>query len=557
MGTHPVHSDNNLEIPNKVSTTSGPFQNVACWLVFPVVLATFAHLYRSILVANRGIFTYTLDDPYISLAVGRQIWLGNYGVNALEHSSPSSSILFPFLLAPFSGFSFGVMIPLFLDLAGLLLTVFFLHRLFFHLRIYPASGFGIVSESVVLIATVICLNLIAVVFTGLEHSLHIAATAAAVLGVAKFVDTNKLPRWLPYVLVLLPLIRYEGLALSAGVLLVMLLRRKWLPAILSAMAIILSLGAFSLFLVSMKLPPMPNSIMVKSLLVAQGVSGKHESLLDTIGIHISSMRQTPMGSLLLAVLLLAVVAFLCELYHCKSALTPRASMALVLIAVLGGHAVAGGMGWLYRYEDYAMLSALMFIAYLAQEWIRSKMRAKERVVWVAAIAVLWPFVADYISSTRLVPIAANDIYMQQYQMRRFVQQYWRRPVAVNDIGLVTYGNSHYVLDMWGLASEQARAIWAVGANADAFQSLVEQRDVKLVIVYESWFENKIPNSWRKVATLKSLRTPVSAHQADVEFYATDAETLKELTGELQAFRPTLPQGTQLFIDLGASKVSDR
>ena len=46
-----------------------------------------------------GHLIYTLDDPYIHLAVARNILLGGYGVNATEFSSPSSSILWPWLLA--------------------------------------------------------------------------------------------------------------------------------------------------------------------------------------------------------------------------------------------------------------------------------------------------------------------------------------------------------------------------------------------------------------------------------------------------------------------------
>ena len=55
---------------------------------------------------NQKVVTYTLDDPYIHLTVGKNILFGNYGINLKEFSSPSSSILFPFLLAPFSIFSF-------------------------------------------------------------------------------------------------------------------------------------------------------------------------------------------------------------------------------------------------------------------------------------------------------------------------------------------------------------------------------------------------------------------------------------------------------------------
>ncbi|MHC2245266.1 hypothetical protein [Bradyrhizobium elkanii] len=46
-----------------------------------------------------GRLIFTLDDPYIHLAVADHIRSGGYGVNASEVSSPSSSIIWPYLLA--------------------------------------------------------------------------------------------------------------------------------------------------------------------------------------------------------------------------------------------------------------------------------------------------------------------------------------------------------------------------------------------------------------------------------------------------------------------------
>jgi len=47
----------------------------------------------AILVLNKGTFTYTLDDPYIHLAVAEQIASGHYGINSTEFSAPCSSAI--------------------------------------------------------------------------------------------------------------------------------------------------------------------------------------------------------------------------------------------------------------------------------------------------------------------------------------------------------------------------------------------------------------------------------------------------------------------------------
>ncbi|HWE27085.1 MAG TPA: hypothetical protein VHB97_03740, partial [Polyangia bacterium] len=67
----------------------------ACALIVAVATAL-------MLVHNHGHFYYPLDDPYIHLRVAQRIWHGGYGINAGEFSSPCSSVLWPFLLAPFA-----------------------------------------------------------------------------------------------------------------------------------------------------------------------------------------------------------------------------------------------------------------------------------------------------------------------------------------------------------------------------------------------------------------------------------------------------------------------
>jgi len=85
------------------------FASVALYLA--VVLA----LLWAILHRNGGVFTYTLDDPYIHLALAEKIAQGHYGINSGEASAPSSSIVWPFLLAPGARPAWGTYLPLALN----------------------------------------------------------------------------------------------------------------------------------------------------------------------------------------------------------------------------------------------------------------------------------------------------------------------------------------------------------------------------------------------------------------------------------------------------------
>src|SRR4030067_1209007 len=77
-----------------------------------------------ILILNSGLIVYTTDDAYIHLALAENILKGHYGVNLQEYSSLSSSILWPFILIPLTGFSFGYLIPLIVNTLSSLATIF-------------------------------------------------------------------------------------------------------------------------------------------------------------------------------------------------------------------------------------------------------------------------------------------------------------------------------------------------------------------------------------------------------------------------------------------------
>ena len=92
----------------------------------PSLAALLAALPAILLVAQAHLtcgVVYSLDDPYIHLALARQILHGHYGINPGEFAAPSSSILWPFLLAPFAFTRLVEFLPLVINLAALLVAV--------------------------------------------------------------------------------------------------------------------------------------------------------------------------------------------------------------------------------------------------------------------------------------------------------------------------------------------------------------------------------------------------------------------------------------------------
>lgn len=534
--------------PVAVEPLIGLTGRIALPLALTVIGAILLGLVLSILRLNSGVFIYTMDDPYIGLALSDQIHDGNYGINAGLHAAPSSTILFPILLATASGTSLHPYLPLILNSLALFATLVIIWRLFAHLRL-ATDTFGIIVQAAALLLLAIDLNLIGVVFTGLEHNLHIMAVAATLYGLVLFLDKGKMPAWLPAVIVLAPLLRFEGLALSLAALVVLALRGRWRTAVATFALIVLFIGGFSAFLVSMGLPPLPSSVLTKSDFAAQGISGAGTGLSHSIFLNAWNMTVIPVGTLLLVVGVAALARCLMELPAWPWRWSSHALMALLLVCLIGAHAVAGQFGWMDRYEDYALLGTALIGIYLTQKTIRNVLSNKKtRLILICATAVsLSVFCLPYISSTWKAPLAANNIYEQQYQMHRFVNDYYRGPVAVNDLGLVSYHNPNFVLDLGGLASEKARILKASGASAEEYRAFVAGSGVHLVIIYDEWFEDQIPANWIKVASMDLSRERVSSAEVEVQFYATDAATASQLKPELQSFSKSLPPGVKMTI----------
>src|SRR6185437_435554 len=254
-----------------VTPAAMPTFGLSYRIAFAIIGAITAALFLAILKINHGTFTYTLDDPYIHLALSSQILHGNYGIHAGQYAAPSSSILFPFLLAAAAGTRLHPYLPLILNVAALFLTIEIIRRFFVHLELARDNiGAMVLAGGVVLMA--ICLNIIGVVFTGLEHSLHVASVAAIIYGLARFLDERKMPAWLPAAIVLCPLLRYEGLPLSLAAIAVLAIRGKWRAAAITFAVVFLLVAGFSVFLITLGLGPLPSSVLMKSTVAADGVA---------------------------------------------------------------------------------------------------------------------------------------------------------------------------------------------------------------------------------------------------------------------------------------------
>lgn len=74
-------------------------------------------------------------------------------------------------------------------------------------------------------------------------------------------------------------------------------------------------------------------------------------------------------------------------------------------------------------------------------------------------------------------------------MHRFAVDYYGKPVAVNDLGYVSFRNDHYVLDLAGLGSLRALACREKGCGPNWMNALAKAHDVDLAMIYPDWFRS--------------------------------------------------------------------
>jgi hypothetical protein len=493
-----------------------------------------------------GHFVYCLDDPYITLALSLHIAEGHYGLNAVEAASPSSSILLPFLLMPFARFSWQELVPLIVNSAAAVGTVV--------LFAASCSRYGIGAQPqarlrIAFLLVVLCfsINLVGLVFTGLEHSLHTLTSVAIVYGLARTLEGDEMPVWLVPVLVLNPLWRFEGTALTFATLAALAVSGHLRAAAAGFVLSSAALGGYMLLMSSLGLPLLPSSVMVKEATRASTDStlGLILDLVHNAGSAVISY--TPHILLLwLSVALLILHPFLrsrgalTRISNRQMSLRREVLLAAVVLAAAGAHMLVGRWGSWFRYEIYLMAMTIPAVIVLWHAHLDAFIRrARFRFILLAGGAILCLGIF-YLRGTVLGPLGSRSIYEEQYQMHRFATDFYRRPVAVNDLGWVSYRNPNYVLDLWGLGSEDARIARLVTHRPGWMDQLTHRHNVGLAMIYPSWFSGEIPASWHQIATLRNAHSTVTALSSDVAVYATAPEAEADALTALHRFAAATP-----------------
>jgi hypothetical protein len=222
----------------------------------------------------------------------------------------------------------------------------------------------------------------------------------------------------------------------------------------------------------------------------------------------------------------------------------RAMVAFAGVAAMTAHLLFGTYGWFGRYEIYVFAIMLLTTCYVLSASIKQVEPTWRRIALCALALTLMSL--SFWKTTWRTPVATRNIYEQQWQMHRFATEFFPHAVAVNDLGAVSYRNDQFVLDLWGLGSEEVRKLRKENKmTAEEIDALVQRRGVPLAMIYDGWFPDAIPRHWKAIARLTTSQV-VSADKT-VTFYLTRPAYKHETLAALRRFATTLPAGAKLNI----------
>ena len=482
-----------------------------------------------------GAFEYPLDDPYIHLALAEQIARGGYGVNPGELSSPGSSPAYPLLLLPFVGTGLHRFLPLVWGAAGLTALAWLWGRLLaeagYGARAWrglglAAAGLGPFAVMMPHVATL-----------GMEHSLHAAASLALLLGLARHMAGRGGTTLVACAAFAASAMRFEALALGLIAASVLALTGARRAGLVTALATLAPIVAFVVLLSALGLDPLPSSVQAK---IADGSAAGMGPIAGRLIAAWASLGK-PVG-MLLAGLILALVA----LWRLAPAIRDShwRWLALGIAAAGAAHLLAGQIGWLNRYEHYILVTLAAAVLVLLPRARAGAAPGLAGGLGVAAVLAAG-FIAYQPGATLRLPYGPLAIHAQQGEMARFVKDFLRTPVAVNDIGLVSWQNPRPVLDLWGLASAEARAARLAPVPTPGWAgALVARHGVPAALVYDHWIDEGLGPDWTRMGELIFTRRVGFLGGPSVTFYATDPAAVAPMRAAIAAWAPGLGADAQ-------------
>ncbi len=528
------------------------------FIVVIVFLVSFIFVFQKCLTYTDGTFVYPLDDTYIHLSIAKNFTQsGIWGMTSHFFSSSTSSPLWTLLLS-FVMFFLGPneLIPLVMNAVFALLLFVIVYNIMSNCGFKPLVNLAVLF---VLFGA----PLLHIVFSGLEHVLHAIVSIMIVYLAATLLDSEALNKskhffsakyLLGFLVSIIIMTRYEGMFLLLVIILLFAMKKQFG---FSAILLLLGIAPMCLYGFISKLQGwffFPNTLLVKGTKIGLSSVLNVKVFLD---VTYNRLFNNPHISMLV---LVAAVLFLATYNKRKWIWDRNTLMLLIFISVVFLHLRFASMGWFYRYEAYLVIigvvvNSIAFIKLVTGPSdllsIREKFIKQLAVLLILTLTIFPIFKRS--KRIQLIYTASRDIYRQQYQMGRFLAEFYHgQPVALNDIGAATFMSDIELLDLAGLANvEVVRAKLNKSYDIDMIEKLSETRNLRIAIIYDSWFPKGMPPKWIRVGQWKIPDNTICGSDT-VSFYAVNIQESIYLEKNLKTFSPKLPEAvieSGRYIDL--------
>ncbi|PKL78020.1 MAG: hypothetical protein CVV25_12885 [Ignavibacteriae bacterium HGW-Ignavibacteriae-4] len=474
-------------------------------------------------------FAFPMDDPYIHLAMGKNLALhGNWGPMAGVFNSSSSSLLYTLIISVFFFLGLGGISTLFI-----INIVSSIGCLFAFEKAIRALDFNPDRYIILVFAFVLIVPLYHIAFLSMEHTLHIWLILLAITRAAKYFaneDNNtKLTISLSIVTSLATMARYETLFFAFIVGLLLLYRKQFKNAFIFGIITLLPIAIFGYISVMNGESFLPNSVLIKGIR-----SG------DTNWVYYAkylvrwakNMIEFPDYGVSL---LLVISVVIWKLKDKKYDFAYWFSFIALFVIVL--HGSFAKIGWLARYEAYLIAIALVSLTFLYDKFSTNR-KTKFIPFLIIAIFVLlrtFPNTFDY-------RYGMQNIYNQQYQMSQFIKEYYNESeIVINDIGTTSYYTNAKYIDVWGLADYDIVEYKLKNGfiDQDLVSRLSYDRNSQIAIIYNENSFHYVPSEWKKVASWTIKNRQVS-NFATIYFYAINESeaTLKQQVANFSSHIPS-------------------
>jgi hypothetical protein len=532
------------------------FNNGPLLLVLLCLTITVLWVLNGALTESHYTFTYALDDPYIHMATAKNlVEHGVWGVTKYNFSSATSSIVWPLLIAA-DYLVFGAN-----DLAPLLMNVAFavlLLWLCYHItRRYSQVNY---VACVVLLAILFVTPVPALLFSGQEHILQAGLTIAFVYLATRILTRpnntgfNIQEQFLVISLGVLDVAtRYEGIFTALIVCILFAAQRKYVFAALLGILSLTPVVVFGSVSILMGSDFLPNSVSLKGkALDLSSLSG----FVHTLG-DLGYTQLTSNPHILWLVIACAVILYV-QLKHTHLFSSELATMSAIFLGVTFLHMNFAATGWFYRYEAYLVALGLLIVAIAIIPHLPTRLNlhmSRQQfftgaLLTCLALLVMLPFLQRARTSLYATAPTMTDHYRQEYQMARFLNQFYGdKTVVLHDVGMVGYFSDVRQLDVWGLSSiEVARAKKANSFTTKMVSNLASQEDAEIAILYSYYLDDYggTPSNWVPVGEW-TIQPGGELIYPTITFYSVKPDETDKLIAHLKEFAPHLPEG---IIQLG-------